>query len=137
MVDRRFKILKSQMRKQNSELTTEEIVAILKQQDKTREKIVNRISSTKIEKMVRQSNQENKIDIVSILVEGKFVLPPQMTTSSGKQVIDGSLQSLKLFEKIIKQTQVDQLKMCNLFPHLKKTKPAAQIKMPPELTSIQ
>ena len=51
-------------------MSTEEILEQLKNQDKTREKIVNRISSTKIEKMVKQSNIENKIDIVSILVEG-------------------------------------------------------------------
>jgi hypothetical protein len=54
--------------------------------------------------MVKQSNIENKIDIVSILVEGTFNLPDQMLTSSGKNVIKGTLQSLKLFEKILKQT---------------------------------
>ena len=52
--------------------------------------------------MVKQSNMENQIDIVSILVEGQFVLPSQMQTSSGKQLIKGTLQSLKLFEKILK-----------------------------------
>lgn len=41
---------------------------------------------------------------MSILVEGNFNLPDQMQTSSGKSVIKGTLQSLKLFEKIIKQT---------------------------------
>ena len=52
--------------------------------------------------MVKQSNVENKIDIVSILVEGTFNLPDQMLTSSGKNIIKGTLQSLKLFEKILK-----------------------------------
>jgi hypothetical protein len=104
MIDRRFKILKASLRKQNPEITAEELQEQLKQQDLTRDKIVTRISTSKIEKMVKQSNQENKIEIVSILIEGQYVLPSQMTTSSGKSVIDGTLQSLKLLDKIIKQT---------------------------------
>jgi hypothetical protein len=100
-------------------LSSEAVREQLSEQDKMRQKIVTRISSTKIEKMVKQSNQENKIDIVSTLVEGKYVLPSQMTTSSGKSVIHGTLQSLKLFEKIIKQTDQDQIRICNVFPNLK------------------
>lgn len=100
MVERRTRILKSNLKKQK--LPSDEIQAQLDKQDASREKIVNRISSQKIEKMVKQSNVENKIDIVSILVEGTFNLPEQMLTSSGKNMIKGTLQSLKLFEKIVK-----------------------------------
>ena len=53
MVERRFKILKSQMKKSNPEMASEDIQEQLMAQDKTREKIVTRISSTKIEKMVK------------------------------------------------------------------------------------
>ena len=102
MVERRTRILKSNLKKQK--LSPEEIIIQLNAQDASREKIVNRISSQKIEKMVKQSNVENKIDIVSILVDGTFNLPEQMLTSSGKNMIKGTLQSLKLFEKIVKQT---------------------------------
>ncbi len=75
MVDRRQRILKSQLKKQNPSMSSEDVLSQLEQQDKTREKIVSRISSQKIEKMVKQSNLENQIDIVSILVEGCFVMP--------------------------------------------------------------
>ena len=103
MVDRRSRILKSTLKKStNPVYSIDEINAQLEKQDQSRDKIVSRISSQKIEKMVKQSNIENKIDIVSILVEGSFNLPDQMQTSSGKSVIKGTLQSLKLFEKIIK-----------------------------------
>ena len=52
--------------------------------------------------MVKQSNIENQIDIVSILVEGSYTLPSFMQTSGGKNTINGTLSSLKLFEKILK-----------------------------------
>lgn len=54
MVDRRARILKSTLKKQtNPTLTAAEITAQLEKQDQSRDKIVNRISSQKIEKMVK------------------------------------------------------------------------------------
>lgn len=59
MVDRRTKILTSLMKKNNKNITPEEIKEELKNQDANREKIICRIQSQKIEKMVKQSNVEN------------------------------------------------------------------------------
>ena len=52
--------------------------------------------------MVKQSNIENQIDIVSVLVEGNFNLPDNIVTSNGKKQIRGTLQSLKIYDKILK-----------------------------------
>ena len=62
----------------------------------------------KIEKMVKQSNIENQIDIVSILVEGQYNLPVFLQVSGGKTTINGTLSSLKIFEKILKSDKVYQ-----------------------------
>lgn len=75
MVDRRTKILTTMIKKNNKQVTPEEIKEELQTQDTNREKIISRIQSQKIEKMVKQSNAENQIDIVSILVEGHYNLP--------------------------------------------------------------
>jgi len=56
--------------------------------------------------MVKQSNIENQIDIVSILVDGSYTLPVFMQTSGGKNNIQGTLSSLKLFEKILKSDEI-------------------------------
>ena len=56
--------------------------------------------------MVKQSNIENQIDIVSILVDGSYTLPIFMQTSGGKNNIQGTLSSLKLFEKILKSDEI-------------------------------
>lgn len=45
MVERRMKILKALLKKQNSSITTADIEAELHTQDTNRDKIVNRISS--------------------------------------------------------------------------------------------
>ena len=52
--------------------------------------------------MVKQSNIENQIDIVRVLIEGNFTLPNHLQTSTGKKLIKGTLQSLKVFEKILR-----------------------------------
>ena len=58
------------LKKATPEITLGTIQTELATQNRNREKIITRISSQKIEKMVKQSNLENQIDIVSILVEG-------------------------------------------------------------------
>ena len=70
MVDRRAKIVTGALKKATPEITLSTIQTELATQNRNREKIITRISSQKIEKMVKQSNSENQIDIVSILVEG-------------------------------------------------------------------
>lgn len=75
MVDRRTKILTTVMKKANVLITPSEIELELATSDANRDKIINRISSQKIEKMVKQSNIENQIEIVSFLVEGQYNLP--------------------------------------------------------------
>ena len=59
MVDRRTKILTTMLKKNTSGITSSEIQDELKTQDTNREKIISRIQSQKIEKMVKQSNVEN------------------------------------------------------------------------------
>ena len=102
MVERRSKILRSTMKKQDANITKEAILECINQKDIARDKIVSRISSQKIEKMVKQSNIENQIDIVRVLIEGNFTLPNHLQTSTGKKLIKGTLQSLKVFEKILR-----------------------------------
>jgi len=63
------------MKKANVLITPSEIELELATSDANRDKIINRISSQKIEKMVKQSNIENQIEIVSFLVEGQYNLP--------------------------------------------------------------
>jgi hypothetical protein len=59
--------------------------------------------------MVKQSNEENKIDIVSILVEGCYILPPFIQTATGKTSINGTLTSLKLYEKLLKSEDFNKV----------------------------
>jgi hypothetical protein len=59
--------------------------------------------------MVKQSNVENQIDIVSILVEGQYNLPLFLQVQGGKTCVFGTLTSLKMFEKILKSEQVSSL----------------------------
>jgi len=108
MVDRRTKILTSLYKKAHTNYTQPQITEELTTQDVNREKIISRIQSQKIEKMVKQSNVDNKIDIVSILVEGLYNLPEFLHVSSGKTVINGTLSSLKMFEKILKSDKINQ-----------------------------
>jgi hypothetical protein len=56
--------------------------------------------------MVKQSNVENQIDVVSILVEGSYNLPIFLQVQGGRSVINGTLSSLKIFEKILKSEKV-------------------------------
>lgn len=109
MVDRRTKILTTMLKKSNTKINASEVQEELKTQDTNREKIISRIQSQKIEKMVKQSNVENQIDIVSILVEGSYNLPIFLQVSGGKTVISGTLSSLKIFEKILKSEKVQNL----------------------------
>ena len=64
--------------------------------------------------MVKQSNEENKIDIVSILVEGCYILPPFIQTATGKNSIQGTLTSLKLFEKLLKSDDFQKVVQLNM-----------------------
>jgi hypothetical protein len=59
--------------------------------------------------MVKQSNVENQIDVVSILVEGSYNLPIFLQVQGGRSVINGTLSSLKIFEKILKSEKVQNL----------------------------
>ena len=59
--------------------------------------------------MVKQSNVENQIDIVSILVEGQYNLPAFLQVSGGKTCIQGTLSSLKMFEKILKSDKIQNM----------------------------
>ena len=90
------------MKKNNASVTQSEIETELASQDVNRDRIISRISSNKIEKMVKQSNIENQIEIVSHLVEGQYNLPLFLQVSGNKSVIQGTLSSLKMFEKILK-----------------------------------
>lgn len=109
MVDRRTKILKTQMKTNNQNVSPQEIQEQLEKQDLKRETIINKIHSAKIEKMVKQSNVENQIDVVSILVEGSYNLPIFLQVQGGRSVINGTLSSLKIFEKILKSEKVQNL----------------------------
>ena len=51
---------------------------------------------------------------MSILVEGSYTLPTFMQTSGGKNTINGTLSSLKLFEKILKSDD------SNVLPNMQK-----------------
>ena len=57
--------------------------------------------------MVRQSNVENQIDIVTILIEGSYSLPLFLLIQGGKTSISGTLSGLKMFEKILRSDQVN------------------------------
>jgi uncharacterized protein (UPF0216 family) len=75
MVDRRTKILCNSIKKATPNIPQSDVDKEMVSQDTNRDRIINRISSQKIEKMVKQSNLENQIEIVSHLVEGMYNLP--------------------------------------------------------------
>ena len=109
MINRRTKILSSLLKKKHSKWTKEEIEKELKEEMQDRDKIITKISVQKLEKMVKQSNLENKIEIVSILLDGSFTLPSFMQITDGKNCVNGTLTGLKMFEKIIKSEQYNAL----------------------------
>lgn len=59
--------------------------------------------------MVKQSNSENKIEIVTLLLDGSFQLPAYMHAQDGKSQVNGTLTGLKYFEKVIKTEEFSHL----------------------------
>ena len=78
MIERRAKILNSLIKKREVGMSKDELESEIQEQNSDREKIIGKISYQKIEKMVKQSNTENKIEIVTLLLDGSFQLPAYM-----------------------------------------------------------
>lgn len=109
MMERRAKILNSMLKKREIAMSKEEIEAEIQDQNADRDKIIGKISYQKIEKMVKQSNTENKIEIVTLLLDGSFQLPAYMHAQDGKSNVNGTLTGLKYFEKVMKTEESSHL----------------------------